>query len=74
MTIKIALASAIGIMMMSENNQGCTKCSHTKDEHRDSICYNGFCTCISFEKEITDISLKKNHNGTIQSRTLTPLP
>lgn len=60
---------------MKHNNSNCTKCSHTKNEHRDNICYNGFCTCMVFEEKITTIPLKNNnYNSVIQSRTLTPLP
>lgn len=62
---------------MNHNSKNCTKCSHTKDEHRDNICYNGFCTCMTFEEAMNNditIPLKNsNYSSIIQSRTSTPL-
>lgn len=55
----------------------CDKCTHTKGDHRDEICYGDIgCTCMAFEE--TPIVLKNipqiEKPDVIHSRTDIPLP
>lgn len=54
----------------------CERCQHAESEHRDNICYSGFCTCIEFEIKVPKLELHIPVLVTdqIYSRTVTPLP
>ncbi len=58
----------------------CNKCGHSKESHRDYICYGTkFCLCIKFEEEISILEPLKNmyqieEPEVLRSHTNVPLP